>query len=127
MDINRPKCIICGKPAQRGGRVYIKKTGEQKIYYNKKCSRCIWNDLSATQKREKRTQQKNIKKPYLRHKGRQCEFCGFIAIDQCQLDVDHIDGDHKNNNSTNLQTLCSNCHRLKTFLRRQNWPLAYRR
>jgi 5-methylcytosine-specific restriction endonuclease McrA len=31
-----------------------------------------------------------------------------------QLDVDHIDGDHTNNELNNLQTLCANCHRLKT-------------
>ncbi len=35
-------------------------------------------------------------------------------MDPCQLDVDHIDEDHDNNDSNNLQTLCSNCHRLKT-------------
>lgn len=34
----------------------------------------------------------------------------------CQLDIDHVDGDHTNNNPINLQTLCANCHRLKTFL-----------
>ena len=49
-----------------------------------------------------------------------CEFCGFIPIHECQLDVDHIDGDKTNNEKSNLQTLCSNCHRLKTFLQRKN-------
>jgi len=38
--------------------------------------------------------------------------------DICQLDVDHIDGNHKNNEINNLQTLCANCHRLKTKLER---------
>jgi 5-methylcytosine-specific restriction endonuclease McrA len=32
------------------------------------------------------------------------------------LDVDHIDGDRFNNDPANLQTLCANCHRLKTHL-----------
>ena len=45
-----------------------------------------------------------------------CEFCGFIPVEMCQLDVDHIDGNHNNNDISNLQTLCANCHRLKTFL-----------
>lgn len=27
-----------------------------------------------------------------------------------------IDGNHKNDAPSNLQTLCANCHRLKTFL-----------
>jgi 5-methylcytosine-specific restriction endonuclease McrA len=47
-------------------------------------------------------------------KGDKCEFCGFVPIHPVQLDVDHIDGDHTNNNIDNIQTLCANCHRLKT-------------
>lgn len=45
-----------------------------------------------------------------------CEECGFVAKHPCQLDVDHIDGNHENNEEGNLQTLCANCHRLKTAL-----------
>jgi len=44
-----------------------------------------------------------------------CEVCGFVAKNKCQLDVDHIDGNHENNEPSNLQTLCANCHRLKTW------------
>jgi 5-methylcytosine-specific restriction endonuclease McrA len=29
--------------------------------------------------------------------------------------VDHIDGNHSNNDPANLQTLCKNCHSLKTY------------
>ena len=47
-----------------------------------------------------------------------CECCGFTPTHPCQLDVDHIDGDHNNNEENNLQTLCANCHRLKTYLNR---------
>jgi|Laugrefa1bdmlbdn_1035148.scaffolds.fasta_scaffold02070_7 hypothetical protein len=43
-----------------------------------------------------------------------CERCGFIPEDLVQLDIDHINGDRTNNDSSNLQTLCANCHRLKT-------------
>jgi 5-methylcytosine-specific restriction endonuclease McrA len=58
------------------------------------------------------------KRPYRIGMKTSCEFCGFKAIHQCQLDVDHIDGNHKNDDPDNLQTLCANCHRLKTFLHR---------
>jgi len=51
---------------------------------------------------------------YARHKKDSCELCGFKGL-SCQLDVDHIDGNHQNNNIENLQTLCANCHRLKSF------------
>jgi 5-methylcytosine-specific restriction endonuclease McrA len=43
-----------------------------------------------------------------------CERCGFIPEDLVQLDIDHINGDRTNNDSSNLQTLCANCHILKT-------------
>jgi 5-methylcytosine-specific restriction endonuclease McrA len=33
--------------------------------------------------------------------------------------VDHIDGNHSNDDPSNLQTLCANCHRFKTWEDRQ--------
>lgn len=53
-------------------------------------------------------------RPYRKFVSETCLMCGFIPEDICQLDVDHIDGNKKNNDASNLQTLCANCHRLKT-------------
>lgn len=53
-------------------------------------------------------------------KGTQCSRCGFVPEHWCQLDVDHIDGNRNNNDPQNLQTLCANCHRMKTWLERGN-------
>lgn len=55
-----------------------------------------------------------------RHKKTSCEHCGFIAINPCQLDVDHIDGNRDNNDPSNFRTLCANCHRLKTITEKDN-------
>lgn len=63
---------------------------------------------------KRRCKELNRKAPYRAHKEIMCIRCGFIPEDKCQLDVDHIDGNHNNNNLDNLQTLCANCHRLKT-------------
>jgi len=60
------------------------------------------------------------KKPYLKYRKDCCELCGFVPIHRCQLDVDHIDGNHSNNDESNLQTLCANCHRLKSWNERQS-------
>jgi 5-methylcytosine-specific restriction endonuclease McrA len=49
-----------------------------------------------------------------KYKKNYCESCGFVALHRTQLDIDHIDGNHQNNDIANLQTLCANCHRLKT-------------
>lgn len=43
-----------------------------------------------------------------------CTICGFEARYKCQLDIDHIGGNRENNEPSNLQVICANCHRLKT-------------
>jgi hypothetical protein len=50
------------------------------------------------------------------HRKDYCEHCDFKPVHISQLDVDHIDGNRNNNDPSNLQTLCANCHRLKTYL-----------
>lgn len=59
-------------------------------------------------------------RPYRKYVASQCSRCGFVPEDMIQLEVDHIDGNHKNNDPFNLQTLCANCHRLKTKLDRRH-------
>lgn len=55
-----------------------------------------------------------VSRPWVFFKGDMCELCSFIPEHSCQLTVDHIDGNKKNNEMENLQTLCHNCHALKT-------------
>lgn len=42
--------------------------------------------------------------------------CTSTIVWSGQLDVDHIDENPSNNDPTNLQTLCKNCHAVKTNL-----------
>jgi hypothetical protein len=76
--------------------------------YRKKCYKCrIPNYV------------KSYKRGYYKFKKEReliCMTCGFKAEHECQIDVDHIDGNHKNNAVGNLQLLCANCHRLKTYI-----------
>ena len=59
---------------------------------------------------------------YRHFKKDHCEACGFVALHSVQLDIDHIDGDHSNNDELNLMTLCANCHRLKTHVNKDYMP-----
>ena len=92
-------CEVCG-PTNISPRYRIRKDGS--MHY--RC-RTIYYEY-----------QNNSAKPYRKHKKDYCEACGFVAEYAIQLDVDHIDGNSDNNDPSNLQTLCANCHRLKTRL-----------
>jgi len=98
----RHKCKHCGKPGESKGL-----TSQGIKRYRNECSIC-------------RKQKKRSGFTYGIFKKNYCELCGFKPIHMCQLDVDHKDGDRKNNLESNLQTLCANCHRLKTFLSGDN-------
>jgi 5-methylcytosine-specific restriction endonuclease McrA len=94
----RPMCE-CGKPVRSKGR-----TVSGIRIWDRKCSVCRWGT-------------------YTRFKKDYCEACGFKAVHRVQLDVDHIDGNHMNNDIDNLQTLCANCHRLKTQTNSDHMPM----
>jgi len=59
-------------------------------------------------------QRKKMKKDHCEMEG-----CSYPISGHYQLELDHIDGDWRNNDPSNLQTLCCNCHRLKTYLEKQ--------
>jgi 5-methylcytosine-specific restriction endonuclease McrA len=63
-------------------------------------------------------EKKNRERPWSLFRGEVCERCGFVPEHISQLDVDHKDGNKSNNDPSNLQTLCANCHRLKTYQNR---------
>lgn len=60
--------------------------------------------------------------PYLKHRKDFCENrdgrlgyrCRYKIRHSAQLQVDHINGNPKDNCIANLQTLCANCHVFKT-------------
>ncbi len=101
--MNRPICsnYDCTNSAKQHG---FSVKGHR--YYSKYCSLCEKKIYGGKGRLEK-------------YKKGHCEKCGFQPENLCQLDVDHIDGDNNNNDPTNYQTLCANCHRLKTYLNKE--------
>lgn len=72
------------------------------------------------------TEYKNSKHPYRKHRKDHCENrdgrlgykCNYKIRHTAQLQVDHVDGNPRNNKVKNLQTLCANCHTYKTHVHR---------
>lgn len=93
---------ICGNKQESKGRI----NGRQ--YFGRFCTKC-------------RKYQARLK--FLVDKDLKCNHCGFEAVHRSQMDIDHIDGNHMNNDHSNLQILCANCHRLKTYLN-EDWKAS---
>ena len=104
----RPKCQ-CGTNCKPNG---YKINGDAKYYTL--CSTCRKNKSFIKQKVPPK--RKSDLSSWLRKfKEPMCKTCGFIPEHPCQLDVDHIDGNSKNNKPENYQTLCANCHRREEY------------
>jgi hypothetical protein len=92
----RPLCT-CG---ERPAAINYRKEG--KIYYRKKCERCLRKGLSH-----------GI--PLWRQRGYEkktaCEKCSFKSKYSEVFNVFHIDGDLNNCRPNNLKTICANCQR----------------
>lgn len=133
--MDRPLCKLCGKNL---AKKLISRHG--KVYYTKECNTCRRLRYKLEGRREHHPcfpvallppgEKKNerlrlqaiLKKKgggghrsnslYRRYVKDSCERCGFIPEDYCQLQVHHLDHNHSNNDLSNLQTLCANCHSL---------------
>lgn len=77
------------------------------------CQDCRTKQFELLPKRGPASWQKYHK--YRTNKCSRCDFEGVIV----QFDIHHIDQNHKNNDPSNLENLCANCHRLQTWLNGQ--------
>lgn len=51
---------------------------------------------------------------YILHESPLCEHCIDRGLTVAATDVDHVDGNPGNNSMANLQSLCHQCHSIKT-------------
>lgn len=103
VDYKEKPCRFCDQ--------LFKPNRKDKKYCSRNCAQKATRHRQEWYKEAKNSRSK----PYRKFKKDRCEACGFLALDSCQLDVHHLDHNHKNNEESNLKTLCANCHRLHHF------------
>jgi hypothetical protein len=120
---DRPLCASCGKNLGCPSGTVCR---DGSFYYYRECCGCrnfrIYGKRNANKKQWHKPGMN-----YKRFKKDHCEACGFVPVNPCQLDVDHKDGNHSNESLDNLQTLCANCHRLKTHMTGQAFSRKWRK
>ena len=103
-------CVVCGDRPQ----MFTNERGAF-LPYCRACKKALHGNGNGKRQR-KRADLKA--RPYVVYKKSVCEECGCVPEHSRQLDVDHVDENHSNNDPSNLKTLCANCHRLKTHYQR---------
>lgn len=88
-------------------------------YCSNKCQHAY---QSAKKLTEGTLGRKALREALFRLRGERCEECGIT--DWCgkpiTFEMDHIDGDHENNELSNLKLLCPNCHSQTPTYRAKN-------
>ena len=93
----RPICPTCNSRP-----VAVNCIKNHVTYYRKQCDACL--------RKGKKLKPKSPLWALSGYKKKtQCEKCGFNAKQLDQLNVFHVDGNLKNNDWTNLKTVCLNC------------------
>jgi len=59
------------------------------------------------------TEWKNTRKAVLIRDDHTCSYCGYITDNTRFLHVHHVDGNPRNNNFNNLETICNHCHMIQ--------------
>jgi 5-methylcytosine-specific restriction endonuclease McrA len=113
----------CGEPALLQGIGLSKR--DNKPYFFKYCKDCtklkylskykVASDVKPVAEKPRR--QNHFYRVVSQHKAGKCQSCGWKPPLRAALDLDHIIPRSKggSDDPTNLQTLCPNCHRLKTL------------
>lgn len=92
-------CENCGEEFSR--RQFCDRMEDAEIFLKRRhCSRVCGNSRKVLKPKSYHYRARKHRKPA-------CECCGLTA----KLHVHHLDQDHTNNDPSNLQTLCTYCHR----------------
>lgn len=117
-EINN-KCFCCGKETKNK---FCNSKCQKKYVYDKWISE--WKSGFKSGKKGENGTSNYIRKYLFEKYENKCCKCGWCELNvhtnKIPLEIEHKDGNHENNNESNLELLCPNCHSLTTTYKALN-------
>jgi 5-methylcytosine-specific restriction endonuclease McrA len=132
------KCHVCEKPLYRSpsnfpksGIAYCRDCVDYKMLATEKNDKLYedfiirWKSGNEEGMRGKTSISAHIRRYLFERAENKCEICGWSEVNQytgkIPLEVNHKDGNFKNNIEENLELLCPNCHSLTENFKSRNF------
>lgn len=104
------ECAHCGESIIRSKSDYLaSKSG--KLFCSRVCKDTAQTYMKEIQPSHYGDGEFSYREKAFRHYSSVCMECGYNKVEA--LEVHHIDKNRKNNNISNLEILCANCHTLR--------------
>jgi 5-methylcytosine-specific restriction endonuclease McrA len=116
-------CIVCGNTLNRGKK-YCSHQCQKNEQHQKLISQWLSGEWNGLRGKKVTALSKTIRDYLLKQADYKCSKCGWAEVNESSgmipLEINHIDGNHKNNRPENLEVVCPNCHALTPNFRGLN-------
>lgn len=118
----RKPCLTCGNSVERLSSKYCNTKCQRGFIYQEYIKKWERNEVSGMRKGGQISG--HIRRYLFKKYNNKCAECGWAEVNRytnsIPLEVEHKDGDYRNNKESNLTLICPNCHSLTSTYKGAN-------